>query len=89
LEETTLTIGGPGSSADLSEALQYGSTQGHTDLVEWISDFQARAHQRPRDGSWKLSIGAGSQDLLYKAFLALTNPGDSVLIEVMVLVHED
>ncbi|KAF8340328.1 pyridoxal phosphate-dependent transferase [Cantharellus anzutake] len=82
--KSTLTIGGPGSSADLSEALQYGFTQGHTDLVEWISDFQARAHQRPQDGSWKLSIGAGSQDLLYKAFLALTNPGDSVLIEAPV-----
>ena len=83
-EEETVTIGGPGSSADLNEALQYSLTDGHPDLNNWLSDFQAFVHKRPRDGSWKLTIGAGSQDLIYKAFTALTNPGDSVLVEASI-----
>jgi len=76
--ETTITIDG----TRIDEALQYGHTSGHPDLVKVLTEMQTEFHGRPKNPSWSLAIGAGSQDLLYKAFNALTDPGDVVLIEV-------
>lgn len=80
--ETTLEINSEGNR--LYDALQYGRTSGHPYFVKWLMELQTHLHKRSIDGDWKLSVGSGSQDLIYKAFLALTNPGDSVLIEAPV-----
>lgn len=76
--ESTIAIDGN----RIDEALQYGQTIGHPDLVEFLTEMQTELHGRPRNPSWRVSVGAGSQDLLYKAFQTLTDPGDVVLIEV-------
>jgi tryptophan aminotransferase len=76
--ESTITIDGN----RIDEALQYGQTIGHPDLVKFLIEMQTELHGRPKNPSWRVSIGAGSQDLLYKAFQTLTDPGDVVLIEV-------
>ena len=46
--------------------------------------LQSLQHKRDDDGTWNLSIGSGSLDLVTKTFGALINPGDSVLIETPV-----
>lgn len=51
---------------NLSESLQYGHTFGVPRLVEWFARLQAHAHGRVRTEGWRLTIGAGSQDLVYK-----------------------
>lgn len=74
--------------SDLDIALQYSATSGLPKLVDWIENFQRKVHKRPRvkEGKragevWRCSFGNGSQDLLTKAFEALVNEGDSVLLE--------
>jgi tryptophan aminotransferase len=84
-EEVTLKI--DSEDGRISEALQYGGTAGHADLITWLLAMQKHYHGRSEHPSWKLSVGAGSQDLLYKAFLALSNPGDSILIEVTGIIE--
>lgn len=76
--ETSITI----NDDRLEEALQYGHTSGHPDLVKFFTEMQTRFHGRKKISSWRISVGAGSQDLLYKAFLTLTDPSDVVLVEV-------
>ena len=67
---------------DLDAALQYGVTTGFTELVEWVKDLAAQVHGRDPDAeAWRVSLGPGSQDLLYKALNALVNPGDTVVVE--------
>ncbi|KAJ1022702.1 hypothetical protein NDA18_005040 [Ustilago nuda] len=80
----TVTIEG----SDLDIALQYSATSGLPKFVDWIENFQSKVHKRPRvkEGKragevWRCSFGNGSQDLLTKAFEALVNEGDSVLLE--------
>lgn len=68
----------------LEEALQYGPTHGIPRAHKWFMGLQEVAHNRPQAPDWDLSVGAGSQDLIYKAFLALLNPGESVLVEAPV-----
>ncbi|KAG8756584.1 hypothetical protein FRC14_002926 [Serendipita sp. 396] len=78
---TQLTIDGE----ILEEALQYGPTQGLPQAHKWFVGLQEVAHNRPANGGeWGLSVGNGSQDLIYKAFSALLNPGDHVLVEAPV-----
>ncbi|KAF8577771.1 PLP-dependent transferase [Ramaria rubella] len=69
------------TGSKLAAALQYGATSGIPDLVEWMTRLQEIFHTRKRDEGWRVSIGAGSQDVLYKAFHVLINKGDPVLIE--------
>ncbi|POY70372.1 hypothetical protein BMF94_6653 [Rhodotorula taiwanensis] len=58
----TLTI-----EADaLSEGLQYGATAGLPALNHWLENLQEVRHKRPKDGSWRVTLGSGSQDLLNK-----------------------
>ncbi|TFK24932.1 TdiD protein [Coprinopsis marcescibilis] len=67
---------------DLDAALQYGVTTGFTELVDWVRDMMAQVHGRDPDSeAWRVSLGPGSQDLLYKAMNALVNPGDTVIVE--------
>ncbi|KAG2008728.1 kynurenine/alpha-aminoadipate aminotransferase [Coprinopsis cinerea AmutBmut pab1-1] len=66
---------------ELEVALQYGQTAGVTELVEWIQEMMSDVHGRRAEEGWRVIIGAGGQDLLYKAFHALLNPGDSILVE--------
>ncbi|KAG9076258.1 hypothetical protein FRC06_009603 [Ceratobasidium sp. 370] len=67
--------------AQLAAALQYGPTTGLPDLISWVYTLQAAQHGRYKGEGWRVSIGTGSQDLLYKSFSAFVNPGDAVLIE--------
>lgn len=61
----TLTI-----EADaLSEGLQYGATAGLPSLNKWLENLQQMRHKRAKDGSWRLSLGSGSQDLINKVRL--------------------
>ncbi|KAJ7485806.1 pyridoxal phosphate-dependent transferase [Mycena latifolia] len=76
----TLTLEG----GDLSEALQYGNTAGVPRFLDWLEQFQTHVHKRVRDDTWSVTVGAGSQDLMYKACEALIDDGDSVLVETPV-----
>ncbi|SCV68386.1 BQ2448_507 [Microbotryum intermedium] len=66
---------------DLNDGLQYGPTAGLKRLVTWLEDLQVMKHSRKKDGTWGVSIGSGSQDLINKAFHSLVNEGDTVLVE--------
>ncbi|KAJ2917353.1 hypothetical protein MD484_g3074, partial [Candolleomyces efflorescens] len=50
-------------------------------LLDWLFGLQEYFHGRKRDEGWRISVGSGSQDLIYKAVNALVNPGDPVLVE--------
>ncbi|WVO22555.1 hypothetical protein I312_103833 [Cryptococcus bacillisporus CA1280] len=65
---------------DLATALQYAPSAGIPKLREWLADLQAHVHERPR-GDYAISVGSGSQDLMFKGFQAVLNPGDPVLLE--------
>lgn len=54
------------SGKDLSAGLQYGATGGLPRLAEWLMGLQERSHGRKSGEGWKLTIGTGSQDLIYK-----------------------
>ncbi|KAI0695366.1 PLP-dependent transferase [Cytidiella melzeri] len=69
------------SGSVLEEGLQYGPTAGIPDLLNWLYGLQETAHGRKKGEGWRISVGSGSQDLIYKAVLALINPGDPVLVE--------
>ncbi|KAG8889446.1 hypothetical protein FRB98_004342 [Tulasnella sp. 332] len=73
------------SGEALDEALQYSATRGIPSFVGWVERLQERFHGRsPKGEGWSVSIGSGSQDLLYKAFHVLLNPGDSIFVEAPV-----
>ncbi|KAG8988242.1 hypothetical protein FRB94_000974 [Tulasnella sp. JGI-2019a] len=76
-----VSVSGPA----LDEALQYSATRGIPSLVGWVEGLQERFHGRnPKGEGWSCAIGSGSQDLLYKAFHSLLNPGDSIFVEAPV-----
>lgn len=75
--ETTLKI----EDRRITEALQYGPVIGQTELVEKLFELQLYLHGRKRDPSWRISVAAGGQDVLYKLMQTLTDPGDIVLVE--------
>ena len=60
--ETTLSL----DPAALAEGLQYGDTAGMSELLDWLYTLQERNHGRVRSADWHISVGAGSQDLIYK-----------------------
>jgi tryptophan aminotransferase len=81
---------------DLAMALQYNMTAGIPDLVSWVTDLMETVHcashktsslslpsskKEGQQNSWRVSLGPGSQDLLYKAFCALLDPGDTIIVE--------
>lgn len=73
-EELRLTVDG----SDLAQGLQYGDTAGLKPLLNWIAGLQEVNHGRRRSEGWKISIGSGSQDLIYKVRLK-RYPIDSVV----------
>lgn len=50
----------------LAEGLQYGATAGHPQLLNWLAGLQEYSHKRKVGEGWRISMGAGSQDLIYK-----------------------
>ncbi|TEB34615.1 PLP-dependent transferase [Coprinellus micaceus] len=76
-EEITLTVDGD----ELKQGLQYSDTAGTKPLLDWLFGLQERFHGRKRGEGWRISVGSGSQDLIYKAVQALVNPRDPVLVE--------
>jgi tryptophan aminotransferase len=68
--------------AHVAAGLQYGPTAGFGPLLEWLGGLQEREHGRKPEGEgWRMTIGGGSQDLIYKAAHAMLNPGDPILVE--------
>lgn len=61
-EELRLTVEGD----DLVQGLQYGDTAGFKPLIDWIGGLQEVNHGRKGNEGWRISIGSGSQDLMYK-----------------------
>ena len=55
------------SGATLAEGLQYGPTAGLPSLIDWVYGLQERVHGRKKGEGWRVSIGSGSQDVIYKA----------------------
>ncbi|KAF8715319.1 hypothetical protein AX14_012622 [Amanita brunnescens Koide BX004] len=76
-QETAVRIEGE----DLAASLQYGATDGYQKLIEWLYGLQEQSHGRKQGEGWRISVGSGSQDLIYKAVTALVNPGDPILVE--------
>ncbi|KII84441.1 hypothetical protein PLICRDRAFT_118253, partial [Plicaturopsis crispa FD-325 SS-3] len=68
-------------SQDLADGLQYSATAGIPGLVDWIYGLLEISHGRKKGEGWRVSVGSGSQDLIYKAVMAMVNDGDSVLVE--------
>ncbi|KAJ8088404.1 hypothetical protein PM082_022477 [Marasmius tenuissimus] len=69
-------------SEDLVTGLQYTDTAGVPNLLDWLGGLQEKVHgRRPKGEGWRISVGAGSQDLIFKAINVMVNPGDSVLLE--------
>lgn len=66
--------------AKFVQALQYSSTPGAPELVEWATLLQNAVH-KPQVSDFGVCFGVGSQDVLSKAFEAVLNPGDTLLIE--------
>jgi len=62
------------SKAELEEALQYAEEGGVPKLMGWFSTLQQKVHGRRCElynqgtvcEGWKVTIGVGSQDVLYK-----------------------
>ncbi|WWD21180.1 hypothetical protein CI109_105664 [Kwoniella shandongensis] len=65
---------------DLDTALQYGPSAGLPKLRDWLEQLQSKVHKRER-GNWTISLGSGSQDMMYKGFMSILNPGDPILLE--------
>jgi tryptophan aminotransferase len=62
-EEIAVTV----DPRDLQDGLQYGPTAGHPKLLGWLYELQRRMQGRKPEGEgWILSVGSGSQDLIYK-----------------------
>lgn len=50
---------------DLDVALQYGPSAGLAKLRNKLEDMQSVIHKREK-GGWSVSVGSGTQDLMYK-----------------------
>ena len=51
---------------ELHIGLQYTFTNGLPALREWIIGLQERTHGRHKGEGWTVTIGAGSQDMIFK-----------------------
>ncbi|KAH9454380.1 hypothetical protein MJO28_007377 [Puccinia striiformis f. sp. tritici] len=74
------------SGGELDAALQYGPTAGQPEFLNWVYQLQQRCHGRgkPEEEGWSCAIGAGSQELMEKAFAAVCDPEDTILMETPV-----
>lgn len=74
----TLTLRGN----ELAVGLQYCLTDGIPEFRSLLGEFQTLEHGVIVDNvTAQLTVGNGGQDLIYKAFMCLLDPGDSLLIE--------
>ncbi|KAL9646146.1 hypothetical protein ABK040_008023 [Willaertia magna] len=70
------------SGKDLNNSLQYGSSYGLKELVQWLINLQEHTHHLNfTENNFNLAITTGSQDALTKIFDMLLNYGDLLLIE--------
>lgn len=81
----SFTVAGTGEVVELpdslvAEALQYSATAGLPELVQRLRRLQQHEHKPPVP-EYALAVGAGSQDLLAKAFDTVLSEGDSLLLE--------
>lgn len=67
------------SEKQMQKALQYSSTSGLEELVQWFRKLQTQVHRPLVD--FDICIGNGSQDVLTKALEAFLDPGDTLLME--------
>lgn len=75
-ESLSLTITDPSHSsqsipvsltgASLAAGLQYGPIAGLPRLNEWFVGLQEWVHGREPSEGWRVTVGNGSQDLIYK-----------------------
>ncbi|KAJ3311111.1 hypothetical protein HDV04_004425 [Boothiomyces sp. JEL0838] len=65
---------------DLDKGIQYGESGGEQNLKAWLRKLQDHVH-KPVYKDYQICIGNGVSDVLAKAFEAVLNPGDTVLIE--------
>ncbi|CDR36435.1 CYFA0S01e01508g1_1 [Cyberlindnera fabianii] len=70
---------------DLKRALNYGPTQGHSQLVKFCKEL-LEFTSKPGYDDWDLTLTNGSGDSLHKVFNLLVNPGDVVLMECYTFV---
>jgi tryptophan aminotransferase len=57
------------SQEALAQGLQYSETAGLKSLRDWFAGLQNISHGRSLGEGWKISIGSGSQDVIYKVRL--------------------
>ena len=50
---------------ELADGLQYANTDGLPKLCQWVYELQEKSHGRKKDDSWRVTVGAGAQDLIY------------------------
>ncbi|KAF5349795.1 hypothetical protein D9758_010180 [Tetrapyrgos nigripes] len=65
----------------LAAGLQYGDTAGIPNLLRWLEGLQEKMHGRKVGEGWKICMGSGSQDLIYKVVQAMVNDGDPIFVE--------
>ena len=70
----------------LSEGLQYGATAGLPSLNKWLENLQETRHKRPKDGSWRLSLGSGSQDLINKVRSAAWSVTHAITLDLLTVL---
>lgn len=71
---------------DMKRVLQYGSTSADPSFDAQLIQLVSHVHRRVRgngqpDGDFAMTVGSGSQDLLYKTISILFDPGETVLVE--------
>jgi tryptophan aminotransferase len=72
----------PLDPAHLAAGLQYGGVAGWQPFLDWVAELQRREHGRAlAQEGWRLTCGLGSNDLIYKAIIAIVNPGEPVFVE--------
>lgn len=54
---------------ELAEGLQYSATSGLPEFCNWLTGLQEHSHGRKRGEGWRVTVGSGSQDLIYKVSL--------------------
>lgn len=60
--EETITM----SPQAVAAGLQYGPTAGYPPMLEWAVGLQEKEHGRKQGEGWRVTMGVGSQDLIYK-----------------------
>jgi len=68
----------------LKKALQYSSSYGLPELIDWLKKYQIQEHQYNTvypNNEWEICVTTGSQDALSKTFDLLLDEDDHILVE--------